>query len=280
MNAVQAGVYVAEQFGLRVDEAVLLRSTNNVVAWLRPLPVVVKIGTGHQSGLATEVRVAAELSALDAPVVGPAPEIPAVVHALAGFSISFWRYHPQPPDVEIAAGRVSAALHRLHAAAAQLSEELRAGLPSYLDELISVRALLGDAQRLRALPAKERHLLVWVFDRLWKQLQLASPAGVHTVIHGSPHPYNVLLVAGEPSFIDFETTCIGPSEWDLAHMSPEAATHYAGGTDAPLLQACRDMVRVKTAAWCWADQHRGDLRYHAETHTAYLRETFAALMPA
>jgi thiamine kinase-like enzyme len=117
--------------------------------------------------------------------------------------------------------------------------------------------------------------LIRVFDHLWKRLQLTSLAETHAVIHGSPHPYNVLLVDGEPRFIDFETTCIGPVEWDLAHTSPDTASSYAGAVDAHLLQTCRDMVRVKTAAWCWADAHRGDLRSHAETHLAHLKEMFA-----
>ncbi len=67
---------------------------------------------------------------------------------------------------------------------------------------------------------------------------------MHVVIHGSPHPYNVLLVNGKPTFIDFETACIGPIEWDLAHMSPDTARSYAGAIDSRLLETCRDLVRV------------------------------------
>jgi len=55
---------------------------------------------------------------------------------------------------------------------------------------------------------------------------------MHVVIHGSPHPYNVLLADGEPRFIDFEATCIGPVEWDLAHTSPDTVHHYTGAVDA------------------------------------------------
>ena len=275
MHAVEAGVRVAEQFGLRVEVPVLLRSTNNVVAWLRPSPVVAKIGVGRQRGFARELPLALELTALGAPVVPPAPEIPAVVHVLDDFQISFWRYYPQPPDVEIAAEPVAAALLRLHAACARISTELRAEFPSYLVELMSVSELLLDASKLSALHAQDRHLLISMFDRLWKRLQEASSADTHVVIHGSPHPDNVLLADGEPRFIDFETTCLGPVEWDLAHTSPDTVNSYAGAVDTQLLQICRDMVRVKTAAWCWAEVDRGDLRYHAETHLAHLKEMCA-----
>lgn len=275
MNAVEAAVCIAETFGLRVEEPVLLRSTNNVVAWLSPSSVVAKIGVGHQRGFSTEVLVASELSVLGAPVVPLAPEIPAAVHLLDDYKISFWRYHPQPLDVHIPAEQEAAALLHLHATYARISAKLRAELPSYHAELRSVSELLFDAKKLLALPENDRYLLIRVFDLLWNRLQVVSSTDTHVVIHGSPHPYNVLLVDGKPSFIDFETTCIGPIEWDLAHMSSSTVHNYAGVVDSQLLETCRDLVRVKTAAWCWADVHRGDLRYHAEMHLAHLKKTFA-----
>jgi hypothetical protein len=274
MSAVEAGVRVARGFGLRVEEPVLLRSTNNVVAWLRPSPVVAKIGPGQRSGFATEVSVASELRALGGPIVPLANEIPAAVHRLDGFTISFWRYCPQPNDVDMNDASVAEALLSLHATYARISAELKAALPSYLAELRSVADLLLDERRLSALPEADRRLLIRISDELWDRLQGASSVDAHVVIHGSPHPYNVLLVDEKPRFIDFETTCIGPVEWDLAHTSPDTVRHYAGAVDNRLLEILRDLVRVKTAAWCWADVHRGDLRRHAELHLAYLKETF------
>lgn len=208
-------------------------------------------------------------------MVPPASEFPAIVHVHDGFAMTFWRYHPQPLDLDISCEHIAAALRCLHATLAQVSAALQAKLPSYVDELSSVSALLRDAKRLSALPSEDRHLLIRVFDRLWERLNAASHAGTHVVIHGSPHPYNVLLVDGTPRFIDFETTCTGPVEWDLAHTSADTVDHYSGAVNTQLLETCRDLVRVKTAAWCWADVHRGDLREHAETHLAYLKEMFA-----
>jgi len=272
VNAVDAAVRVAERLGLSAEEPVLLRSTNNVVAWLRPLMIVAKIGVGQRRVFQTEVSVASELDDLGGPVVPPAPECPAVVHSHGGFDVTFWRYCPQPPDVDIPGEHVGTALKCLHDNCAKLSTALRATLPSYLKELRSVADLLQDVGRLSALPAADRHLLIRAFDHLWKRVQLSSDVHPHVVIHGAPHPYNVLLVDGQPRFIDFETTSVGPVEWDLAHTSPETVRNYAGAVDARLLDICRDLVRVKTAAWCWADVHRGDLRDHAEMHLAHLKK--------
>jgi hypothetical protein len=275
VNAVEAAVYLAARFGLPVEEPVLLRSTNNVAAWLRPTMVVAKIGVGHQRGFQIDVSVASALGSLGGPVVSPAPELPAVVHSHGGFDVTFWRYYPQPADVDIPGDQVAVALRQLHDTYARISTGLRATLPSYFEELQSVSTLLRDGRGLPALET-DRQLLIRVFDHLWRQLQVASDVRAHVVIHGSPHPYNVLLVDGTPRFIDFETTCLGPVEWDLAHTSQETADSYPGTIDAQLLQTCRDLVRVKTTAWCWADVDRGDLREHAEMHLAYLKKTFAA----
>jgi Ser/Thr protein kinase RdoA (MazF antagonist) len=175
--------------------------------------------------------------------------MPAAVHVLDDYTMSFRRYYPQPPDVEIAAEQVAVALLHLHATCAQISAQLRTELPSYLAELRSVSELLADAQKLSALPPADRQLLIRVFDHLWTRLQVASVGNTHVVIHGSPHPYNVLLVDGTPRFIDLETTCIGPIEWDLAHTSPDTVGHYGGTVGTQLLEICRDLVRVTTAAW-------------------------------
>jgi hypothetical protein len=275
VNALEAAVCVAARFGLSVEEPVLLRSTNNIVAWLRPLMVVAKIGNAQQRGFHTEISVASELATAGGPIVPPAPDFPAVVHSQDGFGLTFWRYYPQPSDIDMPGEQVAAALQCLHAAYAKISTELRAALPSCLEELQSVSALLLDDRRLSALPEMDRLLLIRVLDHLRQQVRETWRVATHVVIHGSPHPYNVVLVDGEPRFIDFETTSIGPIEWDLAHTSPDTAHNYGGVIDSQLLQTCRELVRVKTAAWCWANVDRGDLRHHAEMHLARLKKTFA-----
>lgn len=273
-DAVAASAAVAERFGLRADRPVPLRSTNNVVAWLRPSPVVAKIGRAERRQN-IDICVASELSALGAPVVPPAPEIPAVVHSYGDFKITFWRYCPQPADLDIPGADIAMPLLRLHEAYRQLSARLRDALPSYLDELQSVAELLRDAARVPALANDDRQWLLRLFERLWRTLREPRCAARDEVIHGSPHSYNVLLVDGGVRFIDFETTCIGPIEWDLAHTSPDTVRHYVGLVNAQLLESLRNLGRIKTAAWCWADVERGDLRYHAEAHLAYLKRTFA-----
>ena len=214
-----------------------------------------------------------------APVVTPASGIPAIVHSRNGVDITFWRFHPQEPATDFAAARVAAGLKPLHAALAQMSPGLRARLPPYSRELDKARALLSDCSGIPALPDDDRRLLATAFDRLRASLDELAPPATHVVIHGGPHPYNVLLVDRKPLFIDFETTCTGPVEWDMAHVDPGAEWYAGKPLDRELLRVCGRMISVMTAVFCWSDVDRGDLREHAEYHLERIRRLDSAEIP-
>jgi hypothetical protein len=275
MDPVCVAIEVARAFGLNVEQPVPLRSTNNAVAWLSPTRVVAKVGVGRNQRLGTELQVAQELCALGGPVVCPAPDLPAVVHSRRGLDMTFWQYHAQNSSAVAAAEHVAPALRSLHIALGRISPGLRATLPSYLEELDYVRALLTDSASLSALSQADRHLLATTFDRLKVDLCALAPPDSHVAIHGAPHPHNVLFAGGEPLFIDFETACTGPVEWDMAHLDPEAEPFYGPALQTRLLWVCRGMASVTTAVLCWADVNRGDLRDHAEWHLAHVRTSIA-----
>jgi hypothetical protein len=271
-GAIEGAVQIARGFGLDVREAVALRSTNNLVIWLRPAPVVAKIGIGRNAMLPVELAVAREVSALGGPIVAPAPEIPAILHSSNGFDVTFWHYCPQSPSVDIAPGRIAPALRSLHATLARITPDLKSQLPSYLQEIERARAVVDSAPVVSALPASDRRLLADTIERLMNSLKVRSHPAAHAVIHGSPHSYNVLLEAGRPLFIDFETTCVGPIEWDVAFLEEGAEEHYADRLDRELLWSCRAMASAMTAALCWSEVERGDLREHAEAHLENVRQ--------
>ena len=51
-------------------------------------------------------------------------------------------------------------------------------------------------------------------------------------------------------FIDLETCCRGPVEFDIAHVPDEVSEHY-GDADQDLLRECRVLVLAMIATWCW-----------------------------
>jgi Ser/Thr protein kinase RdoA (MazF antagonist) len=58
------------------------------------------------------------------------------------------------------------------------------------------------------------------------------------LLHGEPHPGNVLGTKTGLLFIDLETCCRGPVEFDPAHVPEDVSKRYAGA-DADLLGECR-----------------------------------------
>lgn len=53
-----------------------------------------------------------------------------------------------------------------------------------------------------------------------------------------------------PLFIDLETSCQGPTEFDLAHVPEDVTEHYPG-IDPAMLNDCRALVLAMVAAWRW-----------------------------
>ncbi len=274
-DAICAAADLARGLGLAVQEPVRLRSTNNAVVWLRPADVVAKISTAHNSRLHKELQVARELCALGAPIVCPAPELPCIVHARGDLEMTFWRYYAQPPGAELFTRGVALALRRLHAALARLSPALKASLPSYMRDLSYVRSLLADYAALPAMSRVDRELLASTYDRLKSRVDGLVSADRRIAIHGEPHSYNVLIVESEPAFIDFESVCIGPLEWDLACLDEQAMPLFGEVVQPELLWLCGGMASVKAATLCTADIDRGDMREHAEWHLAQIREHVA-----
>ncbi len=73
------------------------------------------------------------------------------------------------------------------------------------------------------------------------------------LLHGEPHPGNLLSTRDGPLFIDLETCCRGPVEFDIAVAPDEVAEHYPG-LDWGLLRDCRVLALALVAAWRW-DRH-------------------------
>ena len=95
MRPGEAASEVARDFGVEVEEPILLQDTNNNVFWLAPSPVVAKVGAGQRNWLEKELIIGMALEAASAPVVGPSRLVPRAVHQRQGYRITFWRYVSQ-----------------------------------------------------------------------------------------------------------------------------------------------------------------------------------------
>ena len=60
----------------------------------------------------------------------------------------------------------------------------------------------------------------------------------------------MLSTRNGPLFVDLETCCRGPVEFDLAHV-PEAVSERYPNADQDVLSDCRGLVLAMVAAWRW-----------------------------
>ena len=255
--------------GFDVHQPVSLRSTNNVVVWLSPSPIVAKISKEHARA-GRELAVVRELVELGAPVVPPVDmgiEQPAIIEEKA---VTFWRYVPQDNAVESSAAQIAKNLFLLHSKLASMRE--RAAFPSFREPPMSAVVALERPDFAPELVESDRALLRETL--VDGTAELAKTTEGERLIHGSPHRFNIVVVDAVPQFIDFETVALGPLEWDLAHLEQEVAGLYPGLFDYQALALCRVMVSAATSTWCWEGLERGsDVQSHAQHHLQVVRSS-------
>jgi Phosphotransferase enzyme family len=134
---------------------------------------------------------------------------------------------------------------------AEAGQRLRAGMrkldvptPHFLNRVERVKAR-GEPRRTPGYPDAERELFG---DTLRSLRRMIGGRGGEQ--HGEPHPGNVLTTKNGLVFIDLETCCRGPIEFDLAHEPEEVGEHYRGANQ-DLLRGCRILVLAMITTWHW-----------------------------
>ena len=126
--------------------------------------------------------------------------------------------------------------------------------PHFTDRLAEIQRWLADGEATPDLADKDRELLL---DRLETPRRLRTDRGAaEQLLHGEPHPGNVLTTKNGLRFIDFENCARGPVEFDLAWVPDEVSERYRDA-DQELVGECRTLVLALIAAHRWRrdDQH-------------------------
>ena len=71
------------------------------------------------------------------------------------------------------------------------------------------------------------------------------------LLHGEPHPGNVLSTANGPLFIDLETCCRGPGRVRSRPCPRRRSASTTRTSIKRLLRDCRQLVLAMVAAWRW-----------------------------
>jgi hypothetical protein len=163
-------------------------------------------------------------------------------YAQDGFVVTLWTYYPATSPAQLPPDAYAGALKRLHEA----MRTLDVATPHFLDRVAEAQAIVADREQSPALPDAERDLLAGALGSL--RQRIVERGAAEQLLHGEPHPGNVLGAKDGPVFIDLETCCRGPVEFDLAH-APEAVARCYPGADQALLDLCRGLVLAMVAAW-------------------------------
>ena len=243
VRAAAAASSLAQDNGLAANEAVVIQNSNKLALRLQPCDTFARTALLGQEVADFEVRVARSLAAVSAPVASLDPRVEPHVYERDGFAVTFWSYY-EPISVLASPPEYAHALHRLHAA--MRNTEIAA--PHFTERIAEAERLLTRRHETPALADEDRVLLLDTLDS-GRQV-VCGRAHVEQLLHGEPHPGNLLSTEEGLLFIDFETCCRGPIEFDVAHVPEQVSRHYPG-VDQVLLQQCRRLVLAMVAAWRW-----------------------------
>jgi aminoglycoside phosphotransferase (APT) family kinase protein len=242
-RAVAAATSIASALGLAVDDTTVLQNSNKLAVRLLPCDVLARVAPSAQQVARFEVELAGRLAETGSPVGVLEPRVPPRVYERDDFVVTLWTYYASvTPDA--APADYAKALERLHAG----MRKLDAATPHFTDRVAEAEQLVASRQRTPALADADRALLGGTLRDLRRRISQHGAA--EQLLHGEPHPGNLLSTKSGPLFIDLETCCRGPVEFDLAHV-PEAVIEHYLGVDQALLSDCRALVLAMVAAWRW-----------------------------
>ncbi|MFD8076217.1 phosphotransferase family protein [Streptomyces sp. NPDC059718] len=243
-RAAEAGRATASELGLQVEDVVVIHNSDRVALRLVPCDVLARVApSGHLADSEFEVEVARRLADVDAPVAELDPRVDPRVHVRDAFAISLWTYY-EPVGSQIAPADYAEAFMRHHAALRRI--ELDA--PHVTDRVAAALGEVNDGERSPELPDSDRELLRDTLGGLSAAVGIGEAGD--QLLHGEPHPGNLLNTKRGPLFVDLATCCRGPVEFDLAHAPDEVGKHYAGA-DHDLIHRCRALNRAMFSAWRW-----------------------------
>jgi len=286
-RAVAAGKSTASSLGLDADEAVVLHNSNRLTLRLLPCDVLARVAPAAiRAGAAFEVALARQLAATDSPVAPLDPRVEPRVYDLDGFATTLWTYHEPVAAGDVEPRDYAQALERHHRGLRQVD----LAVPHFTDRVAEAQRLVDNSANSPELAADDRALLSHSLRTLGGTI--ADRGGPEQLLHGEPHAGNLLQTTSGLLFIDLETCCRGPVEFDIAHcsrvssarpgrpwyldvrMPDEVAAHYPAA-DPELVRTCWVLMLAMVAAWRW--DHRDQFPDGLRMGRALLNELRAAL---
>lgn len=244
-RALTATTSLASEVGLSVGDAIVIQNSNRLAVRLVPCDVLARVAATvgrNQEGAVFELEMARRLEETESPIAVLEPRVEPLVYVRDGFAVTYWKYYEPLPDGNIAPVEYAQALERLHAGMRQLDVVA----PHFTDRVEAAQAVVRDCVQSPELGDADRELLSNALHSLRRVI--VDWGADEQLLHGEPHPGNLLKTTSGMRFIDLETCCYGPVEFDIAHAPDEVGDHYALA-DRRLLRNCRILMLTMVAAW-------------------------------
>jgi hypothetical protein len=254
-RAVDAAMACASALGLGVEDAIVLNDSNRLVLRLLPCDVIARVAPpAHPASAQLEVDVVRRLAETDSPVAAFDPRVEPRLYMRDGFAVSLWTHYEQGLSArELPAPEYAHALQRLHAGLREIDTTTQ----HFTDRVVETQQWVASHEVTPDLTDADRKLLADTLEDLTRSIIARGAA--EQLLHGEPHPWNVLSTKGGLLFIDFENALRGPVEYDLGWVPKAVSEHYRD-VDRELLDECRGLMLAIVAAshWRWYDEHPGN----------------------
>jgi hypothetical protein len=241
-RAVASAMATASALDLTSDDAIILNDSNRLALHLLPCDVLARVAHAGSHVAQFEVELAQRLAETDSPVGVLEPRVEPRTYERDGFVVTLWTFYENLAPGDLSPSDYANGLERLHAGMRDLS----VAVPHFTDRVADAERIVASREHSPALGDADRELLG---DTLRTRRQMIVARSVRDqLLHGEPHPGNVLNTKNGPLFIDLETCCRGPVEFDLADV-PEDVCKLYPDTDPELLHECRILSLAMVAAW-------------------------------
>ncbi len=253
LRAVAAWRAVAAACGLRVDDTVVLNNSNRLAAHLRPCDVIARVAPRtRQNAARFEVEVARRLAETGAPLATLDSRVESRVYEQDDFAVTLWTYYEAMPPHDIAPDEYASALERLHAGMRQV-DVTGDWLPHFTGRVDEAQRLVDDPTNNPEIAGADRELLGTTLRTMRRAI--VDRDAPEQLLHGEPHRGNMLRTTAGLLFLDLETCCRGPVEFDIAHATIpasgppiEVGALYAGA-DESLVRDCWLLMLAMITAW-------------------------------
>ena len=249
-RAVVAAISTASALGLQVDDAVVLSDSNRLVVRLTPCDVVARVTPiTHFASAEREVELVHRLTETDSPVATLEARVEPRVFVHDGFKVTLWTSFEPVESGTRPPAEYTQALERLHAGLRQIDVTTS----HFMDRVAAAQRDVVSRDVTPDLADADRALLADTLRDLRRSI--GNRRAPEQLLHGEPHPWNVLSTKNGLLFIDFENTAHGPVEYDLAWVPNEVSERYRDA-DQELVGECRGVVLAIIAMHRWSRDDR------------------------